>query len=115
MDCDGPASTRCQDDSLAARDCDDYHQCNKKLCEAKHDRYPLLSRFRPLTSTFRTQHSGVNTGAEVGIAKPAYTARSKSHNTAKSIMTLTMAWNAISAASTSPIECPICAMALNSG
>jgi hypothetical protein len=42
MNYDGFASTRGQGDSLAARDCDDYHQYSKKFCETKHDPYPLL-------------------------------------------------------------------------
>ncbi len=37
-------SLRCHDDSLATYNCDDYHQCSKKFCQTKHDRYPLLVR-----------------------------------------------------------------------
>jgi hypothetical protein len=42
------AGTRRHHDPLATPKRDGYHQCDKKLCETNHDRYPQSWGYRPI-------------------------------------------------------------------
>jgi hypothetical protein len=45
-DYDGLARAGRQENPVAAPECDDYHQCGKKLCETKHGLYPQSWGYR---------------------------------------------------------------------